>query len=502
MDLTSSWFLILIIVLGGGVAALADNIGRTLGKKRLRLGRMRPKHTAIFLTVLTGMIVTTVTILLVAALSAEAREWIIRGRTAIKEGRIAVTERDRVKKELVEIKRQLKESQTKLKEMTGSMGQMEGRLESTSEKLTAAEKQTNAALGKNRLLDRQARALSAKVKSTNSSLLKARELLAKAQRSYESVQGSFNAIRTQLEDQMVIYDKLQDAIDKLEQSKGMTEEDLRKAKVDLAAQIKALDEANNKYTAAVAEYQKSMEGLSEELTSAQKQIDGLKNFAQSVWGTSRDNPMIFAKHEEMARLEIKGTTDSDEADFALRRLLGAARSVAGRRGARQNENSQEAGFISFQDPKTKIWITPAMQYTDVVRQILNPPEDKLLVALASFNAFRDEFVILDVYVYKNPIVFSQGAFLAEERIPNDLSQSEILDRISNFMKTKVREKAIQSGMIGIAGQEAAFGEVENETILALIEQIRQTGRTVRLQAFAKNETRAAGPLHVEFRLRP
>ena len=57
-----SWPLALLVLLGGIVAYLGDTIGRTIGKKRLKFWRLRPKHTAALGTFLAGMTGTALTI--------------------------------------------------------------------------------------------------------------------------------------------------------------------------------------------------------------------------------------------------------------------------------------------------------------------------------------------------------------------------------------------------------------------------------------------------------
>ncbi|MER3589695.1 MAG: DUF3084 domain-containing protein, partial [Mastigocladus sp. ERB_26_1] len=47
--------IIAILVLGGVIATVGDRIGTRVGKKRLSLFNLRPKNTAVLVTILTGL---------------------------------------------------------------------------------------------------------------------------------------------------------------------------------------------------------------------------------------------------------------------------------------------------------------------------------------------------------------------------------------------------------------------------------------------------------------
>lgn len=58
-----TWFFILaLIAVSGFIAWFGDLLGRKMGKKRLSIFGMRPRHTAIFMTTITGMIISAIAI--------------------------------------------------------------------------------------------------------------------------------------------------------------------------------------------------------------------------------------------------------------------------------------------------------------------------------------------------------------------------------------------------------------------------------------------------------
>ncbi|MCT0200197.1 DUF3084 domain-containing protein [Synechococcus sp. CS-1325] len=70
----SGWLLILaLLVLGGVLATLGDRLGSRIGKARLSLFNLRPRNTAVLITVLTGSLISAISLGLMLAVSERLR---------------------------------------------------------------------------------------------------------------------------------------------------------------------------------------------------------------------------------------------------------------------------------------------------------------------------------------------------------------------------------------------------------------------------------------------
>ena len=70
----SGWLLILaLLVLGGVLSTLGDRLGSLVGKARLSLFNLRPRHTAVLITVLTGSMISAVSLGLMLLVSQQLR---------------------------------------------------------------------------------------------------------------------------------------------------------------------------------------------------------------------------------------------------------------------------------------------------------------------------------------------------------------------------------------------------------------------------------------------
>lgn len=66
--------LIMVLVITGGVIAfIGDRLGTKIGKKKLSIFGLRPRHTSIVVTIITGILITTLTFIVMAAASENVR---------------------------------------------------------------------------------------------------------------------------------------------------------------------------------------------------------------------------------------------------------------------------------------------------------------------------------------------------------------------------------------------------------------------------------------------
>ena len=65
--------IVVMAIVGGLIAYIADKMGSKIGKKRMFVFGLRPKHTSILLTVLSGMMISVLTIGVMAISSESAR---------------------------------------------------------------------------------------------------------------------------------------------------------------------------------------------------------------------------------------------------------------------------------------------------------------------------------------------------------------------------------------------------------------------------------------------
>lgn len=112
--------LIVVLVLTGGVIAfIGDRLGSKVGKKKLSLFGLRPRHTSILVTIITGILITTVTFGILAIASKDVRTALFG---------------------MNKLKAELNEKQSMLEEASGALVNVKNNLNTTKEEYVKSKK--------------------------------------------------------------------------------------------------------------------------------------------------------------------------------------------------------------------------------------------------------------------------------------------------------------------------------------------------------------------------
>jgi uncharacterized protein (DUF3084 family) len=500
MDLTSTLFLAVFCMLGGVIAFFADRLGRTLGKKRLRLLRLRPRHTAEFITVVAGVLIPAVTIALIMGLSSDVRKWITMGNRAIAEAEMRQAELESLTKERNKIAGEVRGLDQRLKESEKRLAASEENVRTIQAQ--AAEFERQAAAGRERVntLDASIRALQTKIRDSAKELASMQEARDAADKQRVAALTSYRELKRQSDELTDEYNRLlienerltgdigqmQKTLQSLQSAKQTLEGEVSVANRDLESAKQALDDTQRRLSETDARLREAESGLQEILSIAQ---------------SSRMQPLIFARGEELVRLEVDANLTAERASIELTRLVRSARFEAERQGAKATGRVPSAGIMERVDPGAGRIITAEEIMQDLARRLSGLDEPMIVIAYARLNAFRGEPVSIDVAWYRNPVVFRSGEMIAEAQIDGREPLGKILSQISQLLQSGVRERALAAGMVPAAGKDQAFGSVSSDVILDLVDRIRNGDRVVRLQAFARTDTRAGDQLDLDFRIR-
>lgn len=112
--------LIVVLILTGGVIAfIGDRLGSKVGKKKLSLFGLRPRHTSILVTIITGILITTVTFGILAIASKDVRTALFG---------------------MNKLKAELNEKQSMLEEASGALVNVKNDLNMTKEEYAKSKK--------------------------------------------------------------------------------------------------------------------------------------------------------------------------------------------------------------------------------------------------------------------------------------------------------------------------------------------------------------------------
>ncbi|MCF7936347.1 MAG: DUF3084 domain-containing protein [Synergistales bacterium] len=181
-----NWTLIFILILiSAAVAYVGDFLGMRIGRRRISLFGMRPKHTTSFVTVVTGVLITLVTLSVLASTSETVR-------TALFKLRMVQRQIDQLSYQLDESRERLSEMEGRLNESLEELAAKRTELRQVEERLAAKEQELEELRAQNQEVRSQARLAEAR----RSVLEEELDRLAKVR---ESLQESITALQRGLE---------------------------------------------------------------------------------------------------------------------------------------------------------------------------------------------------------------------------------------------------------------------------------------------------------------
>jgi len=502
IDPTSLGFLIAMVVVGGAIAGFGDYIGRRIGKKRRSFFFLRPKHTAIFFTVLAGMFGTFLAMTLLFALSEPVRQWIIQG-TAL-QGR------------LTELQESLATEQGRLDAATRAAEEARRDLNEETRKLDAAEEQVADMQRDARQLTVQASQLRRQSESLRRDVQSFRTRLQTAAASLKQQQDRINQLtndadalaanvgsltttnqrlqvenlrltntRRELEGSLVTLredvSRLEEEAERARQEKAIAEEERDRVEADLEAARISLTAARN------------------QLNLLRAQHDALQSELNTTIAIARFNDLIFAGGEEMDRASVAAPASVPAARQIILAAIGRAADLAKARGAAPRPGELEpAGLISLTDPQTGAIVPPETQVAAAANAMVTMNSDVLLIVRAAYNAFARERTAVRLELYPNTQVYDAGEVLGEIRVEANTPREQVLQRVQDYLQNTIRPKAIDDGLvIGPQG----VGEISIGSMIDALNLVGGASRSARLQFVAANDTRRGDDLLLNLRVR-
>lgn len=172
----------IIAIMGGIIAYIGDELGSKIGKKRISVFDMRPKHTSIFMTVITGMVIAALTIATMSYLSNDVRTALF-GMERLKGELTQLSENVQVKNKEIEFTQDLLQEKNKallqvdatILALEGEKTKLESDLTKAKETVEQAEKQLQEAISTKAALQTEIEELGKTAERLREGLINVRE---------------------------------------------------------------------------------------------------------------------------------------------------------------------------------------------------------------------------------------------------------------------------------------------------------------------------------------
>lgn len=498
MDIVSAGVILVFCLVGALVALLADNLGRSIGKKRLSILKLRPKHTAAVFILLGGFLIPLMTVAMMAAFSKDLR-------TILREGSRLVSERDKVRQELGDAEARLAKANTATSAAEAKRAVAQNNLNVANKGLDLVRTELKTSKTTIATLQSQSASIRTKLGRLQSSLaaiqvkLSSREkLLTQRNADLAVLESNRKVFVNQLKEFNQRFNELNDEIDELKRQKVAIEAQSADAGKTLVLQQKQIEETQKQLDRKLEE----VSALNARVDQLNKQVEDLAASAQETFASasfSRTAPMIFARDTELARIIIPVARTIPEADRLVAEALKEAGKRAVDRGARDQAPYKSADFFPRNSSSGRV--TPEMERAALRADILRIRAEHVLILAAAWNSFAEEAVPVRAKLLPNIVAFPAGVIISETRIDGDASEKAITDRLTEWIRVELGSALERAGVIPNTGSEDRFGTISIDQVLKLVREIKGEGRRLRVQALSTAEIRAAGPVKLEIRLR-
>lgn len=497
-------FVVILILVSGFIAYFGDVIGRRMGKKRLTVGSLRPRHTAYIITAITGMLISGLAVATLVSVNSQFRKVFTEGERILAQNESLT----KANVELLALNNRLRARSKHLQSLVDSLQREAQRARKEAEKAKAErDKQL-------RLVKR----LQQEVAERTREVAERKRQLEKLERSVASLNTEIALARAELRVKAEELNKVQ--------------ERLRNAQDQLAVANNKLADAENKLKSTQARLEDTRAKLAEtESTLHQQEIvlkqqkeqielgqaalvrEGIKRlqfekaseyFAAQA-GELRSGDLILRQGDEI----VRGIISPRQSTFGIRADLMSLLDEAGKRaekvGAGTGSNGRAVNLIFRQMLNKEQVLVVDNESANISRAtetIASSPIDVLVQVVCAANTIRGEQVPVEIMLYLNKLVYMKGDLIAHTDMDGRISEGRILLAMIKFLREDVSKAGLEKGIVPISNPDSRININVNpltqiEGLMTVVDQIQSKRSRVSVDVYASKDIYAEGPLNMD-----
>lgn len=473
-----------ILILGGVIATVGDRIGTRVGKARLSLFNLRPKKTAVLVTIFTGGIISASTLAILFAADEGLRKGVFELEDIQKDLRnkreqlkIAETQKTQVENQLSEAKKEQAQAQESLKKINQS-------LKAANEK----QKVTQAQL--NRTINQQAKTqeqLQGTQRRLGEVVIQYKQAINELQSLYQQRQSLQTAVAELEAERQRLYAEAKKAIDEAKtaiekrdrelanRQAAIQQRDQKIANLDKLIQDRNLEIKKREQVIAVRESR--LKELEKQQIYLEQEVARLEKYYQS-YRDLRLGKLALVRGQVIAAGIVRVDTPT------------AARKVVIQILQQANLNAN----IQLSEPGTNPGNTELLRVTQerveqLIKQIQNGREYVVRIFSAGNYVRGEKQIEFFADAMPNQLVFSAGEILATTSADMKTMTTYQLRQRLDLLISASQFRARNAGIVETVQVDGTF--------LRFVSQLQQSEQLLEIKAVAAEDTYTAGPLRVK-----
>ena len=464
----AAYILILaILILGGVIATVGDRIGTRVGKARLSLFNMRPKNTAVLITILTGTLVSASTLGILFAADEGLRKGVFELDDIQRDLRRKREQLDNTAQELESTNQKLNSIAANLVTTRKEKKQVETQLAKTKREGKKELEKINTFLKK--ALRKQA--------ETQNQLKQARDEI---QSAYEEKRTLLREIDLRKRERQKLYDEAQAAIDQREREldkrrAAIEQRDRKIAQLDSIIQKRNLEVSQREK--AIAQKESSLQKLEKQRRLLEQEVVRLEKYYQS-YRDLRLGKLALIRGQVLAAAIVSVEKPSVARQVVIQLLQQANR----------NANIQLAEPTTTPGNKQIVQVTK--NQVNRLSQQIQDGKQYIVRIFSAGNYVRGENQIeFFADAALNQLVFSEGEVLATTTANSKTMTSYQLRQRLELLISASQFRARNAGILESIEVDSTF--------LQFVAQIGKYKEAFEIKAVAAQNTYTAGPLKVK-----
>ncbi|MEG4211820.1 DUF3084 domain-containing protein [Microcoleus sp. S13_B4] len=533
--MTAGYILVFVIlVLGGVIATVSDRLGTKVGKARLSLFKLRPRDTAVVVTVMAGSILSALTLGIMFATSKPLRTGVFRIdeiqkrlNNARREINQATQEKNRVETELAQARAAQAQARANLEQINQSLQAANAEQARTQTKLNSLRAQLNSVQAAKSKTEQQLSQVEAAKSQTEEQLSSVEAAKSRTEEQLKLVETARSSTKAQL-------DRTENQLKTVSAQKttlGAEIAQLQEERQQLIGQVKTQiaqrDQEIAKREREIAKRDAEIVDRNELIAQRDKEIaQRVQNLAERD-RTIVERDKVIAEREALLETLAQQQTQLEqqqtllqqqvqvlERDFqairegtvAIRRgqilAAGVVRIIEPGMASRaidrllQEANKTTVGLMQPQNKKVRdqvIQITKA-EIDQLISQVKDG-QDYVVRIVAGANYLREEKVIkVFAEAEINRVVFRAGDVIAGVAVdPVILTNEQVRQQLLQLIEAC----QFRARLIGVVGGRVQVADSQIETLAGFIDRLQQYEKPLDVQAIAADVTYIAGPLKID-----
>jgi uncharacterized protein (DUF3084 family) len=490
-------FVAVLILVSGFIAYFGDLLGRWLGKKRLTIGRLRPRHTAYAVTAITGMLISGMVVLTLVSVNSQFRKVFTQGEQILSQN-----------ESLAKANRWL-EQRNRAMQVRGEAlrAELEARRKDVLEARAAARKAIQERDKQLREVGRLRKEVTERVRE----IAARRRQLVALERQVDRLNADVVLTRGELRAKI-------DELARVQERLRIADSRLSQANARLADAEQKLGDTNAKLAEAAKELESTRDAISLQRDIMVRQHEAIKTIGKEKLKFERE-ALKFKTESDVLRSGrlvlrqgdeiVRGTISPKQSLFGIRAdlnsILDSASERAKQLGAAVGANNRAVALVFRQPISDEYAVYSENETANIERaaeSIARSPIEALVQVICARNSLKDEQVQVELMLYFNKLVYRKGDKIASTQMDGLASEGRILLSVIKFLQEGVSRAGLERGIIPIpnADSRATTGtnpQTQVEGLMTVVDQIRSKNARVTVDVYASADIYAAGPMNMD-----